>query len=416
MEDKDHEKTPLSKSKRRAFKVFAVVGGLLFGLLAAEVCLRIVGYSYPQFYMADEHRGYSLVPDMKGWYRKEGTNWVEISTAGLRDIEHSISKPANTVRIAVLGDSYSEAFQVPLGDAFWKVTQQKLQECGVFNGQAVEVINFGVSGYGTAQQLVTLREMAWKYEPDIVLLAMTTTNDITDNSRYFKKTPIPYFVDRNGSLVLDQSFREERSFRMKNSFLGRSGNWLVNNLRILHAIHQFQIAFKYKLGEWRKSPPDTTTPNSAEPQQDAPAVAVDVGIDVQIYRPPSDAAWEDAWRITERIISQMNDEVEHRGANLLVVTLSSGPQVLPDPRSRAAFAKMVGTDDLMYPDRRIESWCRQHGIRIIPLAPELKSFAEKNNVFLHGFDDNIGYGHWNAAGHRAAGEMLARKVCEGALR
>ena len=29
-----------------------------------------------------------------------------------------------------------------------------------------------------------------------------------------------------------------------------------------------------------------------------------------------------------------------------------------------------------------------------------------NNVFLHGFDDNIGYGHWNTFGHKIAGDLI----------
>ena len=36
----------------------------------------------------------------------------------------------------------------------------------------------GVSGYGTTQELVTLREKVWRYSPDMVLLAVTTNNDV----------------------------------------------------------------------------------------------------------------------------------------------------------------------------------------------------------------------------------------------
>src|SRR5205814_6625220 len=63
-----------------------------------------------------------------------------------------------------------------------------LEECNVFPGKKIEVLNFGVSGYGTAQELLTLREQVWKYSPDIVMLAITTNNDITDNLRALKKT------------------------------------------------------------------------------------------------------------------------------------------------------------------------------------------------------------------------------------
>ena len=52
---------------------------------------------------------------------------------------------------------------------------------------------------------------------------------------------------------------------------------------------------------------------------------------------------------------------------------------------------------------------------MITLAPELQEFAQRNNVFLHGFGENLGNGHWNATGQRVAGELIAKKICEGAL-
>src|SRR4029077_3371555 len=113
-----------------------------------------------------------------------------------------------------LGDSYPEAFPVPVEEAFWSIMEKKLQECGAFGGRRVEVINFGVSGYGTAQELLTLREHVWQYTPDIVMLTVTTNNDISDNLRALKKTDeIPYFIYREGRLTLDDSFQESHGFR-----------------------------------------------------------------------------------------------------------------------------------------------------------------------------------------------------------
>src|SRR4029078_8121917 len=131
-----------------------------------------------------------------------------INSAGLRDREHPYAKPPNTFRIAVVGDSYPEAFPVEMQDAFWVLMEKQLQECGAFPGKTIEVINFGVSGYGTAQELITLREQVWKYSPDLVMLTVTTNNDISDNVRVLKKTNrVPYFVFQDGKLTLDDSFK-----------------------------------------------------------------------------------------------------------------------------------------------------------------------------------------------------------------
>src|SRR5207253_9473107 len=101
------------KPRLKLRKLLLILFGIGVGLIAAEIGLRVVGYSYPEFYVADDHRGYSLRPGMEGWYRKEGESYVRINSDGLRDREHAKAKPPNTMRIAVLGDSFVEALQVP---------------------------------------------------------------------------------------------------------------------------------------------------------------------------------------------------------------------------------------------------------------------------------------------------------------
>jgi hypothetical protein len=49
---------------------------------------------------------------------------------------------------------------------------------------------------------------------------------------------------------------------------------------------------------------------------------------------------------------------------------------------------------------------------VLPLAPEMQALAEKSGTFFHGFGDaGLGRGHWNAAGHRAAAAIIARRLC-----
>ena len=141
----------------------------------------------------------------------------------------------------------------------------------------------------------------------------------------------------------------------------------------------------------------------------------ELGTDNLVYLEPADAVWNDAWRVTEGLLLEMRNEVQTHGAKFVVVTLSNGPQVLPNRGAREDFARRFGITDLFYPDNRIKSLGERAGFSVVTLAPELQEFAERNQVFLHGFDENIGNGHWNAAGHREAGELIAKKICTGAL-
>ncbi|HEX8706990.1 MAG TPA: SGNH/GDSL hydrolase family protein [Pyrinomonadaceae bacterium] len=404
----------MSNKKSTRAKFLVIIASTLFGLLIAEVALRAIGYSYPNFYTADAVRGNALRPGVEGWYRKEGRAYVRINSEGLRDREHARQKPPGTIRIAVLGDSYAEALQVPAENTFWAVMEERLNQCGALDGRRVEVINFGVSGYGTAQELLTLRERVWEYSPDIVLLAVTTNNDITDNSLALKEaTEIPYFVYRDGQLALDNSFRELSTFRLRQSALSRLGRWFDDHLRVVQALHEAQVTVKTLIAsrrEQRSAPRPAVAQSNPRPESAPPAA--EVGIDNLIYREPGDAVWADAWRVTEGLILLMRDEARSRGASFLVVTLSNGIQVHPDRATRQQFAERLGIADLFYPDMRIRSLCQRNEIPVLTLAPALQAYAEQNGVFLHGFGKDIGNGHWNIAGHQLAGELIAGRLCE----
>ena len=409
--------------RRRTVKLIVVLASVVVSLLVAEVFLRVAGYSYPVFYAPDEHRGWSLRPGMAGWYRKENDVYVRINGDGLRDREHSREKPAGTLRIAVVGDSYAEALQVSLADAFWMVLEQRLKGCGGLAGRDIEVINFGVSGYGTAQELITLRQHVWDYAPDLVLLAVTTNNDITDNSRALKKTDeIPYFVYHNDALTLDDSFRRTRAFRLRSSLPSRLGSWIRDSSRVIQAIHQSHGAIKTFIASRRDAnPPPLPAAQTPPPRQSATPFAApsvnasdleELGTDNLVYAAPRDAVWHDAWRVTEALITLMRDEVAQRGAKFVVVTLSNGIQVHPEPAARQNFMRRIGATDIFYPDLRLKALGDRAGFPVINLAPELQAYAQQNKVFLHGFGQDIGNGHWNEAGHHAAGELLARKLCD----
>ncbi len=400
---------------RPALKLLVVACGVAAGLLIFEVFLRAAGYTYPIFYEPDEARGWALRPGVEGWFRKEGGAYVRVNGDGLRDDEHAKEKPPGVLRVALLGDSYAEALQVAQEAAFWSVAENQLRaSCGGLAGREVEFINFGVSGYGTAQQLFTLRERVWAYAPDAVLLTVTTNNDLIDNTRSLKGTDeIPYFVFRGDELVLDDSFRRDPGFRWRQSAPSRAGRWLRERLRFVQAIHEGHAAIKSALAARREraaaQASRNPTPTAAPPAQPPPAV--ELGVANMIYDEPSDEVWRGAWRVTETLIAGIHREVAARGARFLVVTLSNPIQAHPDAAAREAFARRLGVRDLFYPERRFQALGAREGFPVFHLAPDLQLYADQHKVFLHGFGRDLGNGHWNETGHRVAGELLADKLC-----
>jgi hypothetical protein len=394
-------------------KLLLLLFGLAFGLLMTEVFLRIVGYSNPLFYTTDYYRGFALSPGVEGQYQREGGSYVRISSDGLRDREHARTKPANTMRIAVLGDSYTEAMHVPMEQTYWFLLQQQLQQCNAFPGKQVEVINFGNSGYGTAQELITLQQKVWDFSPDIVVLAFTTLNDVYDNSLALSKSEeVPYFFYQNGALVYDARFRDSKLYRRNDSQLNRVGRWFHNHLRTIQLIHQVQFVAKMRLTDWRNRRKLAETGGSS-PANQAPLVrsADNIGIENMIYFEPVDEDWKEGWHVTEGLITEMRNEVRQQGAKFVLVTLSNAIQVYPDPAVRQRFLQRLEIQNVFYANLRLQALAGREQIDFIDLAQPMQSYADQNKVFLHGFGSDLGNGHWNANGHRLAADLIAQKMC-----
>jgi hypothetical protein len=387
-----------------------ILFGILVGAIFAELGLRVIGFSYPQFYEVDPQLGYALRPNIEGWYRKEGTSYVRINRDGQRDRDHEKTKPPNTYRVAIVGDSYSEAMHVDMDRAFWKVIERNLPGCGTLAGKQVEVINFGVSGYGTAQEYLML-ERVWQYSPDLILLAVTTNNDVTDNSRALRKsTDIPYFVYTDGHLTMDSSFRETKTFRLRQSVPSRLAEWIQDRSRVIQVVISANRSVKYWLAE-RRARREAAKANEARGPQPGPVQGEEPGIENVVYTQPIDSNWNEAWKVTEGLMALMRDEARQRNTRFVVATLSQGIQVYPDAGVRQNFMNRYGIADLFYPDHQFEKICERLGVPAIILGPRLQEYAEQNKIFLHGFGSDLGNGHWNESGHKIAGELLARDLC-----
>ena len=174
-----------------------VIGSLIAFLTLLELYLRATGFNHPKINQCDPLVGWRPRAGVQGTYNREGEQGdmeLAINSAGYRDSEHTLAKPAGTFRIAILGDSMAEAREVPLEQTFWKRWEKQLSASPLFQGNKVEVLNFSVNGYGTAQEYLTLEEHALKYSPDLVLLAFFTGNDVTENSQMLgRHKDRPYF-------------------------------------------------------------------------------------------------------------------------------------------------------------------------------------------------------------------------------
>jgi len=381
-------------AKKNANSILALLSILLtFGL--AEIFLQVTDFSYPSLYRLSEVVGVEHLPGTNGWNRKEGEQYIKINRDGMRGPVFAKTKPPNTLRIAVLGDSMTEGSQVAVKNLFSSILENDLNKCNLFGEKKVEVINFGVSDYGTAQELIVLREKVWLYDPDFVLLAIFTQNDISNNSAALEKQKMrPFFTYQGDELLLDNSFRYLKEFKIKTSWAWRGLLFISQYSRTIQLLNKT----RHRLMENEKR-----------------FIRLNVQMDqlgISVYFNPKNKEWNEAWKITESLIIKMRDETKQRGAKYMIATLSNDIQVHPDLQVQQDFIKENGLNDLFYPETRIEEFATKNKISNVILAPKLAEHAQRNGVFLHGFENyGMGFGHWNENGHRLAGHLIAEKFC-----
>jgi hypothetical protein len=366
---------------------------VIVGIVLGEAGLRISGVSYPVFDTYDHDRGIALKPGKEGWYDGEGKAYVAINSLGYRDVEHTKVKPAGVFRIAVLGDSFTEARQVDIEETFWKRLEARLDRRREFEGRRIEVLNFGVGGYGTAQQLLTLKLHALDFSPDLVVLAFCPGNDIADNSKLLSsqvnRSFRPFYSLRDGALVLDSSFRDFSLTYLQR----RVSLTVIHYSRVLELMNQAR-----RLVAARRSSQPPGSPN-------------EIGLFDEEFLEPKDEIWSQAWRISDAIMAALQREVLAVGARFIVVTLTSPIQVDPNVGKRERFQRTLGVSDLFYTERRLRQAGQAFGFPVITLAEPFQAAATQRRVYFHGFKNTgFGTGHWNEHGHEIAADILANEL------
>jgi hypothetical protein len=232
---------------------------------------------------------------------------------------------------------------------------------------------------------------------------------VRNNSIELQGRGKPHFVEKEGELVLDRSFAASMGDRIRMSALGI---WFYEQLpksRVLQLLYDAAQAGKRRnqIGRRRQEMP-------AAPEQTH--AGFELGLDHQVYVEPTEPNWRQAWRMTEELLARAHDLATAADAQFLLVVLSNGTQVHPDRAVRRAFATALGVSDLFYPDRRLSEFAAGSGIDHLLLGPRLAEHAEAHGQCLHGFISAVPCaGHWNAAGHRIAGEIIAEKICRDVL-
>lgn len=392
--------------KRLVQNCLLVIVGITAGFLLTEAVIRTTFPSYSRitkiYQRIESERGkFSRYDRELGWAGLENAagdfEWADTrhqvlqNRFGYRGPEHSFNR-TDKKRILVLGDSFVWGFGVEEKDLFTSKIEKEFPE-------PVEIINTGVSGYGTDQEYLLWRQKGHLWSPDKVVLMITVFTDFWDNlspARY--NYPKPYFqMSEQGDLELLNvpvpqkagPWKEPtRKLPIKQKWAGRllSHSALANVLVTAVVNNSASRSYFESFGIVPRRLP---------------------GYDWEylLYMTNMDASTIAKWSIMFQLIHKLDSDVTASGGDLSVVIIPSIVQVYPELwqefiQYSSLPAHMIL--DPQAPNRQIINWCRKNNIHVIDLLPGLKKEARSNPYLYYPLNR-----HWTRAGHSVVARILS---------
>jgi hypothetical protein len=196
---------------------------LLAMLLVFEGVLRVANFRILRdssterslTYQYDSEIGWAPVPNSSAVVTNVRTIHARHNSLGLRDIEFvRDNRPA----MLFIGDSFVWGLDSEADERFTDLLRTRIPD--------TNIVNAGVSGYGTDQEYLLLQRLWPKIEPKVVALVFCTENDRFDNtsSVRYESYQKPYFATLpDGSLELrGQPVPKSRQVYIRE-------NWLVRH-------------------------------------------------------------------------------------------------------------------------------------------------------------------------------------------
>ncbi|MEZ4647305.1 MAG: GDSL-type esterase/lipase family protein [Candidatus Eisenbacteria bacterium] len=371
---------------RAGIAALALLGTTMVVLLFVfEGVVRVFDLQGDIFLGANAYVGWSHDPGRSGTYiSAQAKAPVSYNSLGLPGPEISKEKPAGTKRLLLLGDSFTESEQVPYEESWGARIGQAL-------GSGWQVVNTGVSGYGTGNELLFLREYGWDFSPDVVFLLFFTGNDVSDNDAGLRAAtgtwiPGPSFSRGEHGLEVGGVPMfvppEEGLLKIKRAISRRSRLYQWVRLR---------VADLRALGQ-------TSNAASSDGKETVPLAW-------HVYHTPVNGDWERAWDTTDAIFTALRDECRERGVPLYVGLLPTGWRIDPDQRAEIEERLPELFHDpswqLDLPDQRMMTILDSLAVPYVDLAPLLEARVREGGGPLYG-------DHLTEEGH----EVVARGILD----
>jgi hypothetical protein len=349
-----------------------LVASTTIALLFGEFAIRVLAPQDLGIFTTTRHGLIVHPPNLEVYSSRHGQT-VRTNSLGMRDREHRLERGEDgAFRVLLLGDSFMEALQVSFEESFPSRLERELQQRV---RRPVEVINASVSGWGTDDELTYLTRYGLALKPDLVLIAMTLHNDVSDNLR------VAFHELRDGSLYE----KPREAIPLLRYGLLRTRIFLASHS------HLYQLVWR----AWQAR------------EHRAKAAGLNEHV-AQLIRQEPDEETLRGWTLTHRLLEKTGETADRVGAELAVFLIPLSMQ-LSDERLEL-FLSRHGVDAAQIepeaPQQAMRAWASDRDVQVIDLLPGFRERAIERPKSLYLESD----GHWTAEGHGLAAQLVSKEL------
>ncbi len=342
---------------------------LLLAALSLALCLGVIEIGlrlfWDGYYLKGEPhiawhpvRAWGNRPDVSVSYGEpEFVTTMTHNSAGYRNREVAVDPTPGRDRILVLGDSFAYGVGVENNETF--SAQLELLD------PKLEVINTGVNGYGTNQELLLLRDEGLTLRPDVVLVAFFW-NDPANNLH----SQVAFKL-HDGELVYPEPVPESQ--QITRTIVRR--RWLRHSYAYRFASDRLKVVV-YRLKSLLGLP------------------QADGRLDAREHAP--------AWELQFTLLHEVIRVSRSAGAEVVLVIIPELMQVDPSVRT-------LGLEEREYAvQERLLEFSAREGIVALDLLPALRAALAEDPEPLYYAQDR----HFTARGHRVAANAIHARLIE----
>jgi len=297
-------------------------------------------------------------------------------------------------RVVVLGDSFVWGFGAGDGSLFTDRLARRSKG-------ALEVVNLGVSGYGTDQEYLLWRSRGRLWKPDEVWVFVTPVTDLADvaaSRRYGYEKPRFDFDAKGRYRIVNHPVPRVPPDERAHEYAGEPPPEPVRRLIARSDLFCALLSAAARSSVLREA---------LERRAWLPRMRPGHAWEPPLYRDPTDPDLVPLWSALSGLLSLLAEDVRRSGAKLTIAAVPSPVQVAPRLWRRFLDEAPPLPDGARYdkeaPTRILSAIAAGVGADFVDLAPGLRA---RGGASLY-YPVNL---HWTEDGHRAVADILSESL------